>query len=388
MGKNQISQEKKKADFMVKQQQGYSFKKAYARIRAHEFENECYARGLNFHVSVGGLDSITLFLFLKDIGIDAPGISVSSLEDTSIQKMHRALGIERLGAAKDADGVPWTKPRILQEFGFPVISKETAKKIEALANPTEKNKDYRHAIVTGQTGERGGFKVSKKMKMAQKWLKKFGGYANEVEGTSYNKPDFKVSAKCCYYLKEKPCDDWAKEHNSVPFMGIMASEGGLRAKGLMVNGCNYFGVHITRSAPFAIFYRDDLLRLAREMDQKWKDGWKEEFYQKGVLEGYLPEGYEMPESIVPEIYGEIAEREDGTLYTTKAQRTGCSMCGFGIHLEKPPHRFDQLRERNPKEWQFWLYECCTDENGQKYGWAKVLDYIGVPYEKGEKPQEE
>lgn len=129
MGKDQISQEKKKADFMVKQQQGYSFKKAYARIRAHEFENECYKRGLNFHVSVGGLDSITLFLFLKSIGIDAPGISVSSLEDTSIQRMHRALGIERLGAAKDDEGVPWTKPRILQEFGFPVISKETAKKL-------------------------------------------------------------------------------------------------------------------------------------------------------------------------------------------------------------------------------------------------------------------
>ncbi len=55
MGKDQISQEKKKADFMVKQQQGYSFKKAYARIRAHEFENECYKRGLNFHVSVGGV---------------------------------------------------------------------------------------------------------------------------------------------------------------------------------------------------------------------------------------------------------------------------------------------------------------------------------------------
>ena len=27
----------------------------------------------------------------------------------------------------------------------------------------------------------------------------------------------------------------------------------------------------------------------------------------------------------------------------------------------------------------WMYECCTDENGNKYGWAKVLDYIGVKY---------
>jgi len=28
-----------------------------------------------------------------------------------------------------------------------------------------------------------------------------------------------------YYMKEKPCDDWAKAHNSVPYLGLMASEG-------------------------------------------------------------------------------------------------------------------------------------------------------------------
>lgn len=84
-------------------------------------------------------------------------------------------------------------------------------------------------------------------------------------------------------------------------------------------------------------------------------------------------------SIIPKIYGEISKDENGTLRTTKAQRTGCAMCGFGIHLEKRPHRFDLLRERNEKEWYYWMYECCTDEHGNKFGWAKVLDYIGVEY---------
>ena len=57
------------------------------------------------------------------------------------------------------------------------------------------------------------------------------------------------------------------------------------------------------------------------------------------------------------------------------------MCGFGIHIEKRPHRFDRLREDNPKEWHFWMYECCTDEKtGEKYGWGRVLDWIGVPWE--------
>ena len=57
------------------------------------------------------------------------------------------------------------------------------------------------------------------------------------------------------------------------------------------------------------------------------------------------------------------------------------MCGFGIHLEQRPHRFDLLRERDPKEWDYWMYRCCTDEKtGEKYGWGLVLDYIGVGWE--------
>ena len=68
--------------------------------------------------------------------------------------------------------------------------------------------------------------------MSQKWLEKFGGYENENEGTNYQRPDFKVSSKCCYYLKEKNCDDWGKEHNSVPFLGLMASEGGAQSESI------------------------------------------------------------------------------------------------------------------------------------------------------------
>ena len=34
-------------------------------------------------------------------------------------------------------------------------------------------------------------------------------------------------------------------------------------------------------------------------------------------------------------------------------------------MEERPHRFDRLRERNPKEWEFYMYRCCTDpETGE------------------------
>ena len=49
-----------------------------------------------------------------------------------------------------------------------------------------------------------------------------------------------------------------------------------------------------------------------------ENGWKEEFYRKGIREGYLKPGFDMPESIIPEIYGSIEKDENGKLYTTKA----------------------------------------------------------------------
>lgn len=331
------------SEFRIKQQLPYELKVKHAEIRAREFYSHPDIEAC--HVSVGGLDSITLLCFLRSIGIDVPAVSVSSLEDKSIQRIHKQLGVIALKPIK-------SKVEVLQEFGWPVLSKEIAGKIHLLQNPSPKNATVRHAIITGETGAYGGFRTGTRMKMPQKWLELFGGYENENEGVNYKIPNFKVSDKCCYYLKEKPCDDYAKQNHSSPYLGLMASEGGRRQKALMMHGCNYISPTTKRSAPFAIFDRQDLLQLALDL--------------------------KVP---VPEIYGEIVRDPDGTLRTTKAQRTGCSMCGFGIHLEKRPHRFDRLRESNPKEWEFWMYRCVTDpETGEKYGWGRVLDYIGVGWE--------
>lgn len=347
--------------------------------KAYEFYEEIQKRGCEAHVSVGGLDSITLFIWLHSIGIHVPAISVSAVEDKGNQKVHKALGIELVKSYK-------TKVEVLNECGFPVISKRIAGKIDLLQNPTEDNKTVRHAIITGECGEQGHFAKNSRMKLPQKWLKLFGGYENENEGVGYQKPDFKVSNDCCYWLKEKPCDDWAKAHNSFPYLGMMASEGGQREEALVEHGCNYYGATVTRSAPFAIFMRNDVLRLALEMDDWYHshiDLFTELYYQQpysrdkdGNVIPYAP-----LETIIPSAYGEIKQHENGDYYTTRAQRTGCSMCGFGIHIEDRPHRFDRLREDNPGEWEFYMKKCVTDPvTGEKYGWGKVLDYIGIEWE--------
>ena len=206
----------KTKDFIIKQKWPYPQKKAYAEKIAWEFYQHPDVAG-RCYVTVGGLDSITLFLFLRSIGINVPAVSVSSLEDKSIQLVHKALGIRSLPPIKDENGRPYTKMRVIQQYGYPVISKEAAQKISHLQNPTSKNATVRHAIMTGETGEYGGFKKNSRMKMSQKWLEKFGGPENENEGTNYQTAPFKVSDACCYYLKERPCDLYAKETKCFPY---------------------------------------------------------------------------------------------------------------------------------------------------------------------------
>jgi hypothetical protein len=344
--------------FRRNQWESYESKRSRAVNLAWEFYKNIDVDG-QCYVAVGGLDSIVLYLFLRSIGIDVPAISVSSLEDKSIQKVHKALGVQELKPLK-------SKVKVIREFGWPVISKEAAGKISHIQHPTEKNATVRHAIITGETGAQGGYRTGTKMQLKQRWLKLFGGADPEGAELGYAAADFLVSDRCCYYLKEMPCENYHRETGRWPYMGLMASEGGRREKALAVNGCNYISRNTRRSCPFATFYRSDLLRLAMEM---------EEWYQENH---HLFPGPKL-DTIVPAAYGKIISDEKGQLQTTDAQRTGCSMCGFGIHMEERPHRFDLLWERNPKEWEFWMTRVIQDKDGNWYGWGKVLDYIGVKW---------
>lgn len=324
-------------EFLQKCTLPYEAKIIHAKQRAREFFDKCDG---NVFISVGGLDSITLTYFLREfINPDIPAVSVSSLEDKTIQEVHRL--IPNMTILKPEK----SKVEVIREFGYPIISKDKASKIKLIQNPTEKNTTVRHAIITGETGAQGGYRTvatGSRMRLPQKWLNLFGGPANKQYGTQYQTAPFKVSDDCCYYMKEKPCDKYSRETGQYPYMGLMASEGGQRQKALVKHGCNYYGKTVTRSCPFAIFSRQDILRLALDL--------------------------KVP---IPAIYGEIKRQPNGSLETTKAKRTGCTMCGFGIHIEKRPHRFDRLRHTNPKEWKFWMYDM---------GWGQVLDYIGVEWE--------
>ena len=41
----------------------------------------------------------------------------------------------------------------------------------------------------------------------------------------------------------------------------------------------------------------------------------------------------------------------------------------------------KIRRQALRAWEFWMYRCCTDKKtGEKFGWGRVLDYIGVEWE--------
>lgn len=311
----------------------YQGKVSLARTRILDWRATCDMYGKDYAVSVGGLDSITLLALVRDtLGQDAKGVSVSILEDKSIQRVHKEMGVIPIKPLK-------TKVQVIREYGFPVISKMVSAKISRLQVPGDTSPIIK-AYMTGEEGAWGGYKTNKRFKLPDKWVELFGGLYQEFRPDLECKvAPFKVSDQCCYWLKEEPMRRYQEEHNFWPFLGLMQSEGGRRQYSLRMHGCNYVGKDTARSCPFNFFSRQDLLQLALDLKVH-----------------------------VPEIYGEIVRDEKGQLRTTKAQRTGCSMCGYGIHLDKRPHHFDLLYEQNPDEWKYWMYDV---------GWGEVLDYIGV-----------
>ena len=311
----------------------YEAKVALAESRIWDWKMTCEQFGKNYAVSVGGLDSITLLAFVRKVlGEEVPGISISSLEDKSIQAVHKEMGIVAIPPLK-------SKVQVIREYGYPIISKQISAKISRLQVPGDTSPIIK-AYMTGEEGAWGGYKTNMRFKIPDKWVRLFGGlYAEFRLDLNCKVAPFKVSDQCCYWLKEEPMRRYQEANEIWPFLGLMQSEGGRRGYSLRAHGCNYVGENTARSCPFNYFSRQDILQLVLDL---------------GVH--------------VPEIYGEIVKDPDGTLRTTKAQRTGCSMCGYGIHMDGRPHHFDLLYESNPKEWHFWMYDM---------GWGEVLDYIGV-----------
>lgn len=77
-------------------QENYTYKQKirHAVNVARSYEEKCREMGMNCHVSVGGLNSITLHYFLEECGVHVPCVSCSTLEQKGVQAVHKRIAAE------------------------------------------------------------------------------------------------------------------------------------------------------------------------------------------------------------------------------------------------------------------------------------------------------
>jgi 3'-phosphoadenosine 5'-phosphosulfate sulfotransferase (PAPS reductase)/FAD synthetase len=312
------------AELIMLQALPYDIKLAKSDLRIEEWYR--YFGG-NVAVSFsGGLDSSALLHKVRELYPNVPAVSIRAIECPENQAI-----IDK------TDNVIILKPiksmiQVHKEYGIPFISKVAAKSIERLQNPTEKNAASRNLALTGYSRE-GNY--CPRYKLAKKYHKLIDS-------------KFRISSKCCYYMKEKPQFDYVKETDVRFFIGTKAADSRERRKSYLQTSCNSFSNKGT-STPLGFWTDQDILRY--------------------TVENNIP---------VSEAYGEVYKDEEGIYHTTKASKTGCFTCLFGINLEKEPNRLQRMEVERPQ-----MYKFCIET--LEYG--ELLDFMDIHYRIDQMPEE-
>ena len=183
----------------------------------------------------GGKDSTVLLNLVREIYPDVHAVFVDTgLEYPEIREF-----------VKSIDNVTWLRPKmpfpqVIEKYGYPVISKESARGISDLQNPTDNNKRSRYVRLNGQDNNR------KSGKLPNKWLR------------LVNAP-FKVSHKCCNIMKKNPLRGYRC------FVGTMAVDSSLRKQQYLRDGCNSFSGK-EQSMPMAFWTEDNVWEYLKDKD--------------------------------------------------------------------------------------------------------------------------
>lgn len=250
----------------------------------------------------GGKDSTALLDLVRVIYPDVVGVFVNTgLEYPEIKSF-----------VKSIDNIVWLRPKmpfhkVINKYGYPVVSKENAQKIEEIRNT--KSDKLRNKRLYGDHKGNG--------KLPEKW--KFLIDSN-----------FKISSKCCNMMKKSPVKKFEKETGLRPFVGTMAKDSRLRATSYKQHGCNTFTSKRPMSTPFGFWTEKDIWNYIKSKN-------------------------------IP--YSKI--------YDMGHTQTGCMFCMFGLHLEKGENRFQRMKKSHPKEYNYCIdkLECgkVLDYIGADYG---------------------
>lgn len=213
---------------------------------------------------------------------------------------------------------------VLMTYGYPIISKRVAQTVRKLRN-LNLSPEYRNYLLNGD--ERGNVG---KLSECHKYLLK---------------APFKISEECCVVTKEKLLNNYAKKRNSVPYVGISFEESINRKRQYIRTGCNAYDAKYPKSQPIAFWTRQDKLQYIKNNQLR-----------------------------ICSVYGQILSKK-GILFTTGEQRTGCVYCGMGCHLEQQPNRYQRLKIRDPKKYEYVMRPVSLGGLGFDY----VLNYCNIAH---------
>lgn len=268
----------------------------------------------------GGKDSTVLLDIARSVYPDIPAVFCDTgLEYPELREF-----------VKTVENVTWIKPKmafrqVISHYGYPVASKETAKRIYELRHHNL-TPEYR-AKLMGEVD--GGFMQS----VPKRWLPLVDA-------------PFEVGSKCCDVMKKRPFHQYEKETGRKSIVATMADESQLRKYSWMRYGCNAFDRKAgPQSRPMSFWTEQDVLN-----------------YLVTYKIPYCP------------VYGDILKTDTGFI-TTGCDRTGCMFCMFGCHKDPPPNRFQRMKETHPKQYAYCMKPWA--EGG--LGLDEVLTFIGVDH---------
>lgn len=252
----------------------------------------------------GGKDSTVLLDLVRKIYPDVPAVFVDTgLEYPELREF-----------VKTVSNVTWLKPKmnfrkVIETYGYPIISKEVSRDVGRVQKNGSRNK---------RTGELSWAYKSlcglHEMPMANK-----GKWKPLIDAP------FKISNQCCDIMKKNSVHLYEKGTKRKPYIGTMTCESKQRRAQWLASGCNSFDAHNPSSKPMSFWTEQDVLAYIKKFDLSYAS-----------------------------VYGEVIADDKGILSTTGCHRTGCIFCGYGVHLEKEPNRFQHLKQTHPKLWDYCM----------------------------------
>lgn len=296
---------------------------AHAKKRIKEFYE--YEDAKVFISFSGGIDSTVLKHLVHSLYPDV----VSVFSNTTNEY------VEILDFVRNTENVITVHPKMtfnetVEKYGFPLVSKKTARAITDLRENKPTTSNVRNLYLTG-FNRKGNFVPS--YKLAKKWYPLF------------EEADFNITNKCCDILKKEPMKRFKQKSGLKSFIGTQIEEGSYRKESWLSHGCNILnGNKDDSSRPMSIFTKKDIWDYVALHNLSYS-----------------------------KIYDDVLN-EDGTLKIEGEKRTGCAYCAFGAHLEKGTNRFERLALRKPKQYKKMMN---LKNNGVTF--SDALDFIKVSH---------